>query len=87
MGKIIIRLTESELMEMVNESVRMVCSEKYGLTVNETILGDDSNESDEVFNSYEPFGSQMDDDEMDFDPDEPLYMLDARKPINLQLMG
>lgn len=80
MEKAIIRLTESELMEMVNESIRRVCNGKYGLMTNEDVLGNNWHERDDnkniVSNAYEPFADQIgndDDEEYDYDPDEPLY--------------
>lgn len=54
--KKIIRLTESELMDLVSRTARRI--------IREDVLGDNWHEAEEdsVLNNYEPFEDQMDDD-------------------------
>lgn len=55
--KKIIRLTESELRNIISNSVRKI--------IREDVLGDDWRENEEdtnVMNNYEPFETQMEDD-------------------------
>lgn len=58
--KNIIRLTESELHAIINNTVQSL--------LQENVLGDDwreTEEDEEVMNNYEPFQSQMQHDELD----------------------
>lgn len=63
--KNIIRLTESELHAIINNTVQSL--------LQENVLGDDwreTEEDEEVMNNYEPFQSQMQHDELDDNLDD-----------------
>jgi hypothetical protein len=64
--KKIVRLTESELKKIVENSAIRLVENKLGRKLNEDILGDNWHENDEVMNNYEPFETQMDDEDHDF---------------------
>ena len=66
MSKQILRLTESELHNLIRKSVNEILQMKKKNVIREDALGDDWNvnpDEEEVNNNYEPFNDQLDDEE------------------------
>lgn len=64
--KTIVRLTESELNRLVENAAIRLVKDRISGRMNEDVLGDNwheaENEDENPFNNYEPFESQMDDE-------------------------
>lgn len=66
MPKQILRLTESDLHNLIRKSVNEILQMKKKNVIREDVLGDDWNvnpDEEEVNNNYEPFNDQLDNEE------------------------